>query len=276
MSSDVLRVIDPRGYFDTFFKEGVYPDGRGILDVTKLVYKQGECGGVGSAVVTNGGVTVSCSIEASISLSSDASLVSVEIAQSQQLSEKDSEDYRALILDLFNRDYFVKRENLKCIDNVGNKLPLDWVLTVTVKILSLDGSILDAVVCAIIAALKDTRLPNIRLNHAIEDESPIEKTQILLEDTNYSLNVHEILMCCTFGVFVRNLEKDLEEEILLFAPSEEITGICRATVSIVVGNDSKIVLTRLRGHLSKFDMIRKMTKLTEERRQKFIEALKQH
>lgn len=103
MSSEVLRGIDPRGYFATFIKEGVYPDGRGLLDEQKLVFKvifltiqfyvnfsifqQGECGGVGSSVVSTQGVTVSCSIQASVSLVSDAPLVDIKIEGSQQLSE---------------------------------------------------------------------------------------------------------------------------------------------------------------------------------------------
>uniref|UniRef100_A0A8R1J0F7 Ribosomal RNA-processing protein 43 n=1 Tax=Caenorhabditis japonica TaxID=281687 RepID=A0A8R1J0F7_CAEJA len=146
MSSEMLRGIDPRGYYATFFNQGVYPDGRGVLDEPKLVFKQGECGGVGSSVVSTQGVTVSCSIDASVSLASDAELVDVKIEPSQQLSEKDADDYNALLLSLFTNQLLIKRENLKCRDADGEKLPLDWQLHVTVKVLSLEGNLLDSAV----------------------------------------------------------------------------------------------------------------------------------
>lgn len=46
------------------------------------------------------------------------------------------------------------------------------------QILNADGPISDAVVCAASAALYDVRLPAVRVTHALEDESPIQREEI--------------------------------------------------------------------------------------------------
>uniref|UniRef100_A0A1I7TV28 Ribosomal RNA-processing protein 43 n=2 Tax=Caenorhabditis tropicalis TaxID=1561998 RepID=A0A1I7TV28_9PELO len=289
MSSEVLRGIDPRGYFSAFFREGVFPDGRGLLDEQKLVFKvcfcphfvrlecmlcqgvfslnfiehapkrslqQGECGGVGSSVVSTQGVTVSCTIQASVSLVSDGPLISVQVEPTQQLSEKDAEDFNNVLLSLFLNDFFVLRDNLKCLDELDRALPLEWQLQVTIKILSLEGSLLDPAVCAIVAALHDTKLPSISLNHAEEDESVIEKSQIKADyRTMHKLILEEPLMCCSFGIFVDNSLKN-KNEILLLAPSQEAISVCRATCSVVVGKGDRIVLIRERGRISSFSLLK--------------------
>ncbi|ULU04962.1 hypothetical protein L5515_013736 [Caenorhabditis briggsae] len=273
MSSEVLRGIDPRGYFSTFFREGVFPDGRGLLDEQKLVFKQGECGGVGSSVVSTQCVTVSCSIEASVSLVSDAPLVDIKIEPSQQLPEKDAEEYNSLLLSLFTIGNFVKRENLRCLDICDKTLPLEWQLHITIKVLSLEGSLLDAVVCAIGAALADTKLPSIALDHADTDESVIEKNQIRADyRTMHKLTLEEPLMCCSFGIFVDNESKQ-SKELLLLAPNFEAISVCRATCSVIVGKDN-MVAVRERGRLANFSLLKKMCQITAERRQKFVETLR--
>ncbi|CAI5441510.1 unnamed protein product [Caenorhabditis angaria] len=268
-SSEIFRVINPHGYFDKFFSNGIFPDGRHILSSQKLVFKQGECGGVGSSIVTFGNVTISCTIEASVSLESDASLVSVEIAETQQLDEKQSEEYCGILLSLFEKEYFVKRESMKCRNNSGEKLPLDWVFKIVVKVLSVDGDLLDSLVAAVGAALKNTKLPTIVLNRGLEDESAIEKTQILVDEANYHLEINNILMSCTFGIFLNQENK----EILIVSPDVEISNVCTATVTVIIGNDSKIAFCRQRGSISEFQILRKMTEITIDRRNKFVEAL---
>lgn len=41
-----------------------------------------------------------------------------------------------------------------------------------------DGCVLDTVISAVAAALSDVRLPLVRLDHKVDDESPIERNQI--------------------------------------------------------------------------------------------------
>ncbi|EGT36013.1 hypothetical protein CAEBREN_23996 [Caenorhabditis brenneri] len=274
MSSEVLRGIDPLGYLTTFFREGVFPDGRGLLDEQKLVFKQGECGGVGSSVVSTQGVTVSCTIEASVSLVSDGQLINIQIEPSQQLSEKEAEDFNNLLLPLFTNGSFILRENLRCLDVNGKALPLEWQFLITVKVLCLEGNLLDAVVCAIGAALADTKLPSIVLNHSEGDESAIEKSQIQADyGTIHKLILEEPLMCCSFGVFVDNDSKK-KSEILLMTPDIEATSVCRATCSVVIGKGDRIALVRERGRITSFSLLKKMCQITAERRHKLVEALR--
>ncbi|CAI2329816.1 unnamed protein product [Caenorhabditis sp. 36 PRJEB53466] len=272
MSSEVLKAIDPRGYFAAFFKEGIYPDGRGLLDEQKLVFKQGECGGVGSSVVSTQGVTVSCSIQASVSLASDADLIDVRIEPNQQINEKDAEEYNSVLGTLFAKQFFVKRENLRCRDASDRPLPLEWQLHVSVNVLSVEGNVLDAVVCSIVAALSDTRLPSIQLNHSTEDESAIEKSQMKVDGrTAHRLRLEPPLFSSTFGIFAADDGKGTE--LLILTPSTEAMQVCRATCSVVVGADDQMVLVRQRGRVATFSLLKKMCQIAAERRLKFVESL---
>lgn len=228
-----------------------------INQIKQNFFQQGECGGVGSAVVSTQGVTVSCSIQASVSLASDAVLVDVEIEPSLQLLEKDADDYNNLLLTLFTKEFYIKRENLRCRNTADEPLPLEWQLHVSVKVLSLEGSLLDSVVCAIGAALADVKLPSIVLNHASADESAIEKSQILVDDrTMHRLRLEEPLMACTFGIFVTSRPDEVKTaEVLLLAPTTEALSVCSATCLVIVGKDDEMVMVRERGTIAMFRLL---------------------
>ncbi|EGT35962.1 hypothetical protein CAEBREN_20075 [Caenorhabditis brenneri] len=170
--------------------------------------------------------------------------------------KKESEDLSNLLLPLFSNGSFILRENLRCLDVNGKPLPLEWQLFITVNVLCLEGNLLDAVVCAIRAALADTKLPSIVLNHSEGDESAIEKSQIQVDyRTMYKLILDEPLMCCSFGVFVDNDSKK-KSEILLMTPDIEATSVCRATCSVVIGKGDRIALVRERGRITSFSLLK--------------------
>uniref|UniRef100_A0A8R1IK34 Uncharacterized protein n=1 Tax=Caenorhabditis japonica TaxID=281687 RepID=A0A8R1IK34_CAEJA len=131
--------------------------------------------------------------------------------------------------------------------------------------------------CAIVTALADTKLPSIVLNHATEDESAIEKSQILADNRiMHGLKLEEPLMCCSFGVFADSddVTSSSSSEVLLFAPSWEVIAVCRATCSVIVGAEDKVVMVRERGRMTNFKKLQQMCKITADRRQKFVNSLK--
>ncbi|CAD6188458.1 unnamed protein product [Caenorhabditis auriculariae] len=268
-STALLKIVDPKNYYESYLSAGVYPEGRSLRSFPRLSFKQGECGGVGSSLVSSGGVTVSCSIEASVSLCNDLRLITASVAPTTQLSEKESNEITSCLIRLLDQGSFVSKEALRCKNVDGEDLPLTWNLEVVIKIMSADGCLMDAIICSVVTALRNVKLPLIRLNHLLEDESSIEKNQILIERQSVSLNDVHVLMCCTFGLFLTKAG----EEIVLCAPNSDELNNCAAKYVMIVSGEEEIVLLTGNGSSKVFDNLRIFNSICSKRWKLFKDAL---
>ncbi|PIO66810.1 3' exoribonuclease family, domain 1, partial [Teladorsagia circumcincta] len=193
----------PDEYYEKFIAEGIYPDGRSISAFRPLFFKLGAWGGVGSALVKLGGASVSCTVEASLALIHDSPFVFCEIDACASVTQAQVND----VTDLLNKVF--TNESLSCrsallVKGIDKEAVMTWELTLRVQILNSDGSILDAVFCAVSAALFDVRLPSVTLKHAKDDESPLRQEEISILEETTSLALESFPIAFTFHVFKSN------------------------------------------------------------------------
>ncbi|KAK6032176.1 3' exoribonuclease family, domain 1, partial [Ostertagia ostertagi] len=169
----------PDEYYGKFVSEGIYPDGRSISRFRPLFFKLGTWGGVGSALVKLGGASVSCTVQASLALIHDGPLVSCEIDACASVPQAQVNDVSDLLNKVFTNESLPLRSAL-LVKGIDSEPTMTWELTLRVQILNSDGSVLDAIFCAVSAALYDVRLPSVALKHAKDDESPFRQEEISL------------------------------------------------------------------------------------------------
>ncbi|PIO65411.1 hypothetical protein TELCIR_12921, partial [Teladorsagia circumcincta] len=193
----------PDEYYEKFIAEGIYPDGRSISAFRPLFFKLGAWGGVGSALVKLGGASVSCTVEASLALIHDGPFVFCEIDACASVTQAQVNDVADLLNKVFTNESLSFRSAL-LVKGIDKEVVMTWELTLRVQILNSDGSILDAVFCAVSAALFDVRLPSVTLKHAKDDESPLRQEEISIHEETTSLALESFPIAFTFHVFKSN------------------------------------------------------------------------
>uniref|UniRef100_A0A1I7XS03 Ribosomal RNA-processing protein 43 n=1 Tax=Heterorhabditis bacteriophora TaxID=37862 RepID=A0A1I7XS03_HETBA len=270
MSIDLLKLCDRESFYAEFLAEGIYPDGRPINSFTKMSFKRGACGGVGSALVRQGGVTVSCSIKASLTLQHDGPLVIPAIESCSDINQKIVNDILDILNDLFSRNLLFPRESLMSKGS-DDAIPLCWQLNLDIRILNSDGCILDAVIGAVVAALSDVRLPWIEVSHLQNDEAPFEKNDIKILEQTSPINYLNFPVAVTFGLY--DVQKENGKTCILCDPPTDILNLSRIRCFLVI-SEQGVLCMRTCGQLSDPVLIQTMIDCAEERRKAVIHTLK--
>ncbi|GMT20730.1 hypothetical protein PFISCL1PPCAC_28913, partial [Pristionchus fissidentatus] len=274
-SVDLLKLVDPSLYYERFIEGGMFPDGRAIDAFKPFSFKRGVVGGVvaGSALVRQGGVTVVCSLTASLApLSTEPSMV-VEFDGTPDENEAKMAlmDARTLLEDLIARDAFVARRALTSTDD-----RLEWRLQATFKLLHSDGDLAAAVVGSLLAALTDARLPPVLLQHAADDEAPIEPSEIKIEKEESKWAHIELSSFPVASTFMLHVDEEGQMH-LLADPPVDARQLCKSHCTIVIGkkkeNSSLSILALRSAGSCCDDLLRRMVGIAEKRQETIVKAL---
>ncbi|VDL83315.1 unnamed protein product [Nippostrongylus brasiliensis] len=253
MGDEWFKSCRPKDYYDQFLIEGIYPDGRSTSAFNPLLFK--------------GGVAVSCTVQASLALCHDGPLISCEVDACASVSQADISDVTDMINQLFNNDALSTRTAL-LVKGVDNEMSMTWELTLQMQILNSDGPILDAIVCAASAALADVRLPTVKLDHAKEDESPIQQEEISVLDEVSPLRLAASPVAITFFVF-----QSASKDFVLVDPPQDLVEHCAARISMVT-DGKNILMMRTRGMLTNENLLSSVSTMAERRHRTVMETMR--
>ncbi|CAJ0597359.1 unnamed protein product [Cylicocyclus nassatus] len=267
MGEEWFKKCRPLDYYDQFIQEGIYPDGRSISSFTPLSFKLGSWGGVGSALIRQGGVAVSCSVHASLALPHDGPLMTSEIEACSSISQMEINDVTDLLNRLFENEALFPRKTL-IIKGTEETIPMTWELTFRIQILNSDGCVPDAVVCATSAALSNVRLPAVKLIHAKDDESPIQREEITVLEEKAPLDLASFPVAVTFYVF-----RSAKQDKIIVDPPQELVEQCAARVSMVTDGENVLFL-RTRGVIKDEQFMSTMVSMAERRHKSIVDVIR--
>ena len=220
-ASEAFRVLRPREYYRRFLKRGVRPDGRGLDDSRPLTVTTGEVETAdGSATVKLGGTTVIAGVtyevaEPTSSAPSDG-FVDIRVHIGPMCS--DSPALRSGSAKMTSDEAHCVAEYLKraiqssnCVDNLDLCIhpgKAVWVLRAELICLNHDGNVWDAAMVALMAALRDAKLPsNVELSKDGE-------VVIVGDDISRKVVFNTILTPLTFALYGKDaiIDPTAEEE----------------------------------------------------------------
>ncbi|GFU38230.1 exosome complex component RRP43 [Nephila pilipes] len=222
-----LKLLQPQKYINAFLENNIRPDGRGLTDFRSVLINVGAIGtACGSALIKLGNTSVLCGIKAELTNPSlkepnngffVPNVTLTSICSNRYVPGPPTEQaqvFSQIIMDLWKDSSFLNPTDL-CI--VPSKLA--WCLFAEMTCLSCDGNVLDACVLALMAALKNTKLPEVKVN---ADSNAIEVTDNLLD-----LKVNYFVFSATYAVLGENCIAD---------PSSEEESLAKSCVTVFLKN----------------------------------------
>ncbi|XP_046655635.1 exosome complex component RRP43-like [Daphnia pulicaria] len=179
------KTLQPLEFYKTFLDRKSRPDGRKLLEFRKMTLNAGSIGTAdGSAIVKCGNTTVICGIKAELAAPEREepskgfiipNVTLPSLCSSQIKSGPPGETAQAatqFIAELVNNNIIMDLETL-CI----KVSKWAWVLHCDLLCINLDGSLLDACVMALVAALKNLKLPIVSYDEEMDKlvSNPDEK-----------------------------------------------------------------------------------------------------
>ncbi|KAG9015404.1 hypothetical protein FRB94_000008 [Tulasnella sp. JGI-2019a] len=234
LNASTFQRLHPRAYLERFLAEGIRPDGRECEEWRPVSVNLGSISTAdGSALVKMGDTTVVCGIKAEIAepdLDSPGHgwlVPNVDLPaicspkfkpgppgeEAQVLSERLNE-----VLTLAK----VIPTTSLCIE----KGKAAWVLYVDVTCINYDGNPMDAILLAVMAALRNTRLPKPKF-----DEDTGRTTCSRIE--RIPLDIRRVPLCASFGIF--------DSKHILSDASAFEEPLLETSVSVTVDESGKVV-----------------------------------
>ena len=264
---EFYKYIDSKTYYDRFIKENIRPDGRNLKEVRKILIEKGVlCNAEGSAKVNLGNTSFICGVTYLVnnvnSLNTNIQnnfILNVEIpsiSSSEYIEQTDlikkATSLKQFLKHTLDSD-IIDKEELVIEDNVSN-----ICLVCNILCLSDDGNIFDASLLALIAALEDTRLPQLKLLEVEICGQRTKKEVVQVgHDKPCSLVFIHRPISTTIGKF---------GEHLIIDPSYEELSLMDSLVTIVVSQDSSIlVIYKFRGSNISFQELDKCIDIAIQR-----------
>ncbi|KAF7665896.1 hypothetical protein LDENG_00128280 [Lucifuga dentata] len=228
-----FKTVEPLEYHRSFLKENCRPDGRELGEFRTTTLNIGSISTAdGSALVKVGNTTIICGIKAELTNPTVEAPGKGYIVPNVDLPPLCSSRFRPgrpgeqaqaasqFIANIFESSEMIKTEDL-CIE----RGKLCWVLYCDIMCLDYDGNLLDACVIALLAALKNTQLPEVTIN--TETCAP----EVNLEKRN-GLQIHKHPVSTSFCVF--------DESILIVDPTAEEEGLSTAQLTVVTDEEERL------------------------------------
>ncbi|KAF7993745.1 hypothetical protein HCN44_010340 [Aphidius gifuensis] len=228
--ASLYKTIYPVKYLRDYLSENIRPDGREFLSFRPVsVNVSSVTQADSSAIFKLGNTTVVCGIKAELCCpKSDApdcgsfipNVGLTALCSSKYRPGPPSDQAQAMskmIDDILTNSGIVDLKDL-CI----SKDKLSWALYCDLECIDADGSVFDACVGALMAALSTLTLPEIVFN-------PDSKTTLVHPTNRISLPIRGILGSATFAIFNDNL--------LIADPSDEEETLALARFSIVMSEN---------------------------------------
>ncbi|KAI9633658.1 ribosomal protein S5 domain 2-type protein [Dioszegia hungarica] len=236
----VFKRLHPASYLARYLAEGYRADGRKVGEWRDVSVNAGSVSTAdGSALVRMGDTTMVCGIKAEIAEPSSAAPTHGYIVPNIDLPALASSRFKpgppgdeAQVYSNCLNDVIVSSQVLNpaslCI-SAGHAV---WALYIDVVCINYDGNAFDAAVLAVMAALRNTRLPK-----AVYDPNT-NKTTCVRGET-YPLSLGRTLLACTFGIF--------QSKTLLPDPSSFETPLLPTTITIALDEEGTACLVRQEG-----------------------------
>lgn len=234
------KTVEPLEYYRKFLKQNCRPDGRDLNEFRTTTINVGSITTAdGSALVKLGNCTVICGIKAEFSNPSTDAPNKGYIVPNVDLTPLCSSRFRPgppgeeaqvasqFIADVIENSQIIQKEDL-CI--ASGKLA--WVLYCDLICLDYDGNLLDACVCALVAALRNVRLPSAQIN---EDTG---LAQVKLSPKT-PLNMVKQPVSTSFAVF--------DDTYIIVDPTDEEESLATGILTVVTDEDGKLCTIRKPG-----------------------------
>ncbi|KAJ0004570.1 hypothetical protein NQD34_010784 [Periophthalmus magnuspinnatus] len=222
-----FKTAEPLEYHRSFLKEQCRSDGRDLSEFRVTTLNIGSISTAdGSALVKLGNTTVICGIKAELSNPTAEVPGKGYMVPNVDLPPLCSSRFRPgppgeqaqaasqFIADVIESSEIINTEEL-CIE----RGKLCWVLYCDLMCLNYDGNVLDACIIALLAALKNTQLPDVTIStDTCLPEVSLEK--------KHDLQIHRHPVSSSFGVFDKSImivDPTAEEESLLTAQLTVVT-----------------------------------------------------
>ncbi|XP_038134735.1 exosome complex component RRP43 [Cyprinodon tularosa] len=228
-----FKTAEPLEYHRSFLKENCRPDGRELFEFRTTTLNIGSISTAdGSALVKLGNTTIICGIKAELANPTTEAPDKGYIVPNVDLPPLCSSRFRPgppgeqaqaasqFIADVIESSDLIKTEDL-CIE----RGKLCWVLYCDIMCLDYDGNILDACIIALLAALKNTQLPEVAVNkETCLPEVDLEKRQ--------RLRIHRHPVGASFCVF--------DDSILIVDPTAEEESLSTAHLTVVTDEEGRL------------------------------------
>ncbi|XP_071453190.1 exosome complex component RRP43-like [Hetaerina americana] len=220
------KTIHPVKYLRDFLAHNVRPDGRILHKFRPMALNIRSISSAdGSALVKIGNTSVMCGIKAELTTPRPEEPDRGFVVPNVELSPLSSSKFRpgppseeAQVASQFIFDVLT---NSCCLDTrtlcvVPDKIA--WVLYCDLICLNYDGSILDACLLALMAALLTVTLPEV--------EYDVEKSSTLVKNKRTPLLINSVPVATTHAVF--------DDDVLLLDPTGEEEDLASGTVTVVL------------------------------------------
>ncbi|KAM8835654.1 exosome complex component RRP43 [Synchiropus picturatus] len=228
-----FKTAEPLEYHRTFLKEKCRPDGRGLFEFRTTILNIGSISTAdGSALVKVGNTTVICGIKAELSNPTAERPAKGFIVPNVDLPPLCSSQFRpgppgeqAQAASQFMADVIESSEVVQMEDLCIERGKLCWVLYCDLVCLDHDGNLLDACVIALLAALKNTRIPEVSVNR--ETSSPEVDSK-----KKRGLKIQRCPVATSFAVF--------DNSIVIVDPTLEEECLSTAQLTVVTDEDDQL------------------------------------
>ncbi|XP_033954968.1 exosome complex component RRP43 isoform X2 [Pseudochaenichthys georgianus] len=236
----LTRIAEPLEYHRSFLKENCRPDGRELSEFRTTTLNIGAISTAdGSALVKVGNTTVMCGIKVELTNPLVEAPGKGFIVPNVDLPPLCSSRFRpgppgeqAQAASQFIADVIESSEVIQTEDLCIERGKLCWVLYCDMMCVDYDGNVLDACIIALLAALKNTKLPEVTINKDTgAPEVNLEKRK--------GLNIRKHPVGASFCVF--------DDSILIVDPTAEEEGLSTSHLTVVTDEKERLCVVHKPG-----------------------------
>ncbi|WVF68114.1 hypothetical protein IAT40_002877 [Kwoniella sp. CBS 6097] len=238
-SAEVFKRLHPSQYLSRFLHRGYRPDGRKIGSWRDVSVNVGSISTAhGSSLVRMGDTTIVCGIKAEIAEPTAQSPNEGFVVPNIDLPALCSPNFKpgppgdeAQTYSNWLNDLLVSSRTIPLESLLISSAKAAWVIYIDVVCINYDGNAFDAAVLAVMAALKNARLPSARYD---------EETgrTICSRTETHPLTLGRIPLSCSFGIF--------ESTHLLPDPTAYETPLLPTGITIALDSDKEGVTCLVR------------------------------
>nr|CAH0100483.1 unnamed protein product [Daphnia galeata] len=262
------KTLQPLEFYKTFLDRKTRPDGRSLLEFRRMTLNAGSIGTAdGSAIVKCGNTAIICGIKAELVAPERdepqkgliiPNVTLPSLCSSHIKSGPPGETAQAatqFIAELVNNNIIMDLETL-CIKNSK----WSWVLYCDLLCINLDGSLLDACVMALVAALKNLSLPVVSYD---------EEMDKLISNIEDKMGFHGIKqpVTSTFSLF--------ENGILISDPTFEEEQLAAGVISITMEGTSVTHLYKPGGCTLNEKQVKKLMQQSELKTKEVVKLIEE-
>ncbi|KAK1922907.1 ribosomal protein S5 domain 2-type protein [Papiliotrema laurentii] len=236
----VYQRLHPDSYLSRYLAKDYRPDGRTVKQWRDVSINAGSISTAeGSALVRMGETTIVCGIKAEVAEPNTSTPEEGFVVPNVDLPAICSPKFKpgppgdeAQTLSNWLNDLIVSSQTLPTSSLCIRPGKAVWAIYIDVVCINYDGNAFDATVLAVMAALRNTRLPRANWN---DETSKV----VCVRDETYPLPLGRIPLSCSFGIF--------RSSYLLPDPTSFEAPLLPTTLTIALDEQSRGYLVRNEG-----------------------------